>query len=354
MRKFIGLAVVAALLASLAAAPAGATTLPLGVALNGNLKDFSSVWDTSNGGDGNPLDVGEAIQLGDEQRAIFTVSSLFFGALGPGDPTGTDFITAGGPVGTYSNSSLTGLLYDVDYRAAVVESTGLTTYWTAGTRYTKGVDWVDTYTRGFPAVHTLAGYGGIVVIYADDTVDWNPATSGGDSAWSAGTGPALGAALPTMSDEYPTVADIPGASAIPVGDASPFLILALTPIPSIIQTLDAARFSGLTASDVFIEEKFTSATPDPGGITGGATGFAFANVLGGAFAPFMATNVFGPGLDVRFDFDVKFVTQKLQANGWLGESEDPVGFATIPEPTTVSLLVVGLLGLVGLRKRDQA
>ncbi len=351
MKKLVLVVFVALLAVGLAAPPAGAASVPLGAELNANLKDFSSVWDT---GTGDPVAVGEAIDPGDEQRAIFTVSSLFFGDLGPGDPTGTDFITAGAQYNAYTGSSLTGMLYDVNYRAAASESTGLTTYWTAGTRYVAGTDWVDTYTKDFSAVDGLSGYGGIVVIYEDDTVDWDPSTTGGDSAWSAGTGPALGAALPTMSDEYPTVADISSATAIAAGDASPFLILAMTPIPGGIAAANPGRFTGLGASDVFVEEEFTLAVP--GTSSGGATGFAFGNVIGGAFATSVRPNTFGPGRDIRFDFDVEFVKDKSEAYGWLGESDDPVGIATLPEPATMSLLGLGLVGLIAgaTRKRKSA
>lgn len=354
MRKTIVMAFVAMLAISAFAPLARGVEVPIGTPLNGGLKDYSSVF----GANGLPLAVGAALTQGDEQRSIFTVSSLFYGEIGPSNPTGTDFIVPGAQVSEYNGSSLTGMLYDLDFRTLLVEPSGSapgvsgpTAYWTAGSRYIAGVDWVDTYTPAFPAVDTLAGYGAIMVIYADDTIDWNPATSGGDSAWSAATGPALGGALPNMSDEYPTVSDVPGAVAVPSGDASPFLILALTPLPSQIAVLNPGRFTGLTAADVLVEETFYYAVP--GVSAGHTTGFAFANVIGGSFASSISPNTFGPGRDVRFDFDVVFAKSRSDAGvyGWLSNSDDPLGIATIPEPATMSLLTLGLLGLVGFRKR---
>jgi hypothetical protein len=84
------------------------------------------------------------------------------------------------------------------------------------------------------------------------------------------------------------------------------------------------------------------------GAVAASKGLAFGNIIGGTSigSTIWNTNAFGPGLDVRLEFEPDLVP----TNGWQSASDDPVQWSVLPEPTTMGLLGMGLVG-IGLRAR---
>jgi len=91
------------------------------------------------------------------------------------------------------------------------------------------------------------------------------------------------------------------------------------------------------------------------------SGVGFLNIIGGdpAFISQFALDTFGPGRDIRFDFDLDIPTGgagTFTVDGFAVESDNPVQFLTtgeIPEPVTGGLALMGLgaLGAFATRRR---
>jgi hypothetical protein len=337
------------------------TSLPPDRVYQAAIDSRTSVWDTSAGGDGQPLDIGEQIQPGDEQRSIVNVKHIGFAEVKPKFPNQTPGTksTAGGPAYI---SGIRGMLYDIDFRAfdplGSSPRAGVA-YWEAGDRYQKGTDWIDTYTEGSEVgpVHLQDGYGGLMVLYdhnvefygpdliaADPSDPFEPSGNGaGDGDWveNVTTGSPVDPSLPNKYDEYPSIND-------EAQFREPWLVMVLAPLPTALTT-DRVNYPSIQSTDVLAEQNFELADSNS---DGGGKGYRWGNVIGGSAADTIRPDVFGPGLDVRFDFDVDFVTSRDDADQWLGTADDPFGFAT-PEPTATVLLLLGLLGFLSVRrKRD--
>ncbi len=96
-------------------------------------------------------------------------------------------------------------------------------------------------------------------------------------------------------------------------------------------------------------------------------GTAFADILGGQFAdmfdtdaePDLAlggpTDAHGNTHDLFFIFDVEPATAGLELAGWDQKIDDPIHayVKPIPEPTTVALLGIGLVGMAGVAVRKK-
>jgi hypothetical protein len=402
----------AAVALALIAGPAAAiTSFPLGEEYRANVVDRSNLYSEAGDGDAflEPEAAGAFINIGDEQRNLFSVTAANFGTLEGGVPPGTLQVFADAPA-PYSNGLLTGMLYDLkvlgfedtsdadgDFtdESSPNVSPGQDIYFGAGGRYTDAVSGAGTagiWTDLKPGVggllaSTAAGYGGLLVVYDDSPVNTRFAGDGdagvlGDGAESEatssigrwdwrepgdGTGasghpgvPLAGASVST-GDYFPTISDIgafnAGATHPDSGTAVPWLVGVLAPLNgSPFATFnsggtglpgDAGNTPGPGSETLLIEDEFVP--------TSGGLGYAMINIIGGAAAGQFDTDVFGPGWDVRLDFEISVPISggapALTSDGWQVRSDDPVQWATVPAPTTIGLLGMGLLGLAGVRFR---
>jgi hypothetical protein len=172
----------------------------------------------------------------------------------------------------------------------------------------------------------------------DGQDDWRvPGDTSGASPHPGAGAMAVADGSLTNADYFPTISDPAGATGPgDSGEASLLLAMVLAPLPPAVQ----AAWS-VPAGTTLIDRDFDPAA--------GGDGLAFANVIGGALAPYMRSDLFGPGLDVRLDFEVG---PSAGAEGWQIDGDDPVQFGILPEPTTLGLLGIGLVGL-GFRARHR-
>lgn len=98
-----------------------------------------------------------------------------------------------------------------------------------------------------------------------------------------------------------------------------------------------------------------------GGQSGNAFNINYADsylsVTGGTMAQYFDTNYWtltkADGSTVTADFHNKNSFDAFNARGWNANSEDPIEGFVVPEPTTVALFGLGLLGLASIGRRRQ-
>lgn len=345
MRKLllmtVGLAIVGML-----ASTALATSFAPGL-YNLSAKDRSNLFSG-----GVPEGLGATIDPGDEQRNTFRIDQAHTGIKVSAGPD--IWIDDASPY-PYTNNALTGLLYDQVYTGDKVGGPGnnigpgdtLPTdlYFKPGTRWTDaatgtGTDglWTDTLvSKTFGPATTAGGFGGLIVIYDDPAINSDYAGAGGGPADWVEADPVAPAGQavtdPSITtgyvDAFPTFTDV-----------QPWLIMTLAPLPA---------WHGAPAGTTMIESNY-NVNPITGRID--ATGVLFGNIIGGSAATSLIwmQDFFGPGLDVRLDFRIEGSVGSLTSEGWQLSSEDPVQFGLLPEPGVMSLLGLGIVSLLGVRK----
>ncbi|MCM8774376.1 MAG: PEP-CTERM sorting domain-containing protein [Candidatus Omnitrophica bacterium] len=321
MRKLLELLMVTFAILCLTST-AQAISLPPGE-IYGHLSDWSSLWRGN-----NPLAGGVPPTLGDEGRALAQANQLYY----PNPfqqywaPSSSeeiialeyDFIVAG-----YH-------YYDYQQQKPVLVSLG-TPYFAPG--YTPQIN-----SLWFIPGNRYASIGGRIDIYLDTTPDFSP--NSGPSAWIAGgTG---------VRDTYPTASDgvlwLTGTYAPLFWDVIQNDIRDPAEPDLVWFDLNGNGMKDPGESAVYLITGY-----DP---SGSGTASAYIQLDGGSFYPAIKTGFFGTGSGYSYDMKLR-VTLSSGDYGWGVTSSDPIRFAVIPEPSTIMLLGMGLLGcgLVGITKR---
>ncbi|MCM8824127.1 MAG: PEP-CTERM sorting domain-containing protein [Candidatus Omnitrophica bacterium] len=321
MRKLLGLLMATFGILCLGST-AQAISLPPGE-IYGHLSDWSSLWRGR-----SPL-VSEATPaLGDEGRALAQANQLYY-------PT---------PFQQYwvpsSSEEIIALEYDFivagyyyfDYQQSkpIFLSSG-TPYFAPG--YTPPIN-----SLWFIPGSRYAPIGGRIDIYLDTTPDFSPDL--GPSAWIPGSA--------GVRDTYPTASD--GVLWLTGTYAPLFWDVNLNNIrdpgePDLVWfDLDNDNIQDPGESAVYLITGY-----DP---SGSGTASAYIQLDGGSFYPAIKTGFLGTGSGYSYDMKLR-VTLSAGNYGWAVTSSDPIRFAVIPEPSTIMLLGMGLLGcgLVGITKR---
>ncbi len=324
MRKFIGLAVVIAFL-WVSAAPAEAVSLQQGENKVKNI-DYSSYYvcgtnisaPDSEVVNPSPGDTPDLVGL--ELRAVFEVTGIWNNFTGAGDP----YWTPGA-----SGEELTGLFYDLEvHTVSGTWGGGLIIDLKPQLRYDTESD--------------VLGAGGRVDLWQDTSPNYtHTGTGGGPADWR------VGIAGHEDHDDFPTASDVidtagaadPGASLFLRGNWVPlFWTVEATPVGIVYRVNMNALIPGVP-------------------ITG--TGFGYWDVVVNNTGLPIADDYWGlpgSGRDIKLLTNLTIPTSVGQYDDWQARSEDPVEFFALPEPATMSLLLVGLVGGAGayLRRRRAA
>lgn len=305
MRKFIGFAVVIAFL-WVAAAPAQAINLQPGENY-AKLVDYSSFYNgnTPIGVPGSWSTFDPTTLIGAELRAIFKITDMS-NQWNPAAPAyWTEVATDG--------SALTGLVYDL----AVAE--------------------VSTFPGGFVLLLTpmagsgdpaaVPGSGGQLDVWSDATPDfdntlgpglWNDSLAGHDG-----------------HDDYPTASDIDAGGALDPG-VSLWLRADFVPIGLLSDGVTPFVFAiTMQTSGTGIGTAFADVTVNNTGLPiSGSVDFP---------DPLSPVN----GGDLRIIYNLTLAGNQTVFSGWQVQSNDPIEFFALPEPASMSLLLVGLFGGAG-------
>lgn len=334
MRK-IGLIVLVGVLVGAFAMSAHAVTLPSGILLQAKFGDWSSLYDS---GTGVALATGVLPTGGDEGRAIGYVTNI------------TDKFSSEvwNPVTT--GSELTFSEYDFVLPGSSVQGY----IWNAGTASYVALP----ATGGVQAdgsIYFIPGpaYGGLIDIWEDTTKDWTATTppTKGPNAWVADVG----------SMDYPGLSDI-DIDGLP--DAGVTLWLRGTYVPLFYDgNLNSIREVGEMDLVVFdIDGDGLDGDDDVAAIYG-ITGYspfgvgkltAYIDVFAGSYLNLVDQDMWDVS-GSAYDYDI-FLAGELSptdGTGWGVTSHDPAKFRVIPEPATMSLLGLGIVGLVGYARRKR-
>jgi hypothetical protein len=404
MRKILLAFSVALLAAAIVAPPASATFLLPADEYSASVVDRSGLF--SEAGDGDPYlepeGLGDPIDEGDEQRSIVKVDAINTGNKVVEGSTGLKTVVEDGGSASYPSGLLTGMLYDLQIQRIVNQNTGAvggpivvppvgstdpyTLEKTRAGRYLSagGTDgtWTDTVGAPGDLVSDLTpsgvSYGGLLVIYEDPAINLSPPqpmSFAGDGVgaigpWDwrepgdlSGASPHPGAAamgvpgVLTNADYFPTLSDVPGSNVgvADSGTATPWLVAVFADLADIpAHGIWPANPFGVAQGTYVRESEFVVFSD----ASAGFDGIGFANVIGGTAAGKFALgnfDIISGGTRWLADLRVEFEGESIGIlyDGWQVDSDDPTMFGIIPEPTTMTLLGLALVGLPGVLHRSK-
>lgn len=195
--------------------------------------------------------------------------------------------------------------------------------------------------------------GGEIKLWYDTTPDFNPSFnpvlgSGGPN--SAGPGDDHGtvyAPNATPTDQF-TLSASNGSAAVGSGITDGVLWADVLLDTGMNPFNPLATLSGGIRALPSVDDGF-------GSVALQGDGAAFGSIIGGSAFDVYNTNGYNGGKsDFRLD-NTFFITQPFgnTTNGWDTHSDDPVKLNAIPEPASLALLGLGLLGMGALRRRQK-
>lgn len=268
--------------------------------------------------------------VGDENRAIINVQQ---------------FLQGGSTYYSLPDGELTGLMYDLELVAFTVDASGVWDLYFA-----------PLLRNPLPGLATdpdaPANSGGVIELWFDPTPDgagetlYNPNADGlAPQAWVEGTGGA-------DRDKYPTVNDA-------ADDSSLWLSAVLAPLGQVDTDGDGVVDTWYVLHEEIRPYPLDATHTD--GQSGEIVALAFMNIIGGSIADYFVRDGIVPGTGWDLSIDSNFLLPSHPQYGdawdngnWAVQSDDPVrGGVFIPEPATLSLLGLGVLGLAARRKRKK-